>query len=186
MSVRKKSPKPVVLVLCLTVIAILVGVAWRINFFSRPAEVLTKFHEDNDAPEFLQADVLIRAGTRVEGTVLEEVRKPNAPKRRSLFQYLTVLRSMRALPALQGIAEDASEPEYIRIDALATTYAIDANSARIIATRYRQDKTEFGKYCVSVLSGSPRQGPPRTFWDAFWGRMPEFSMDAKTGGYIRP
>lgn len=81
--------------------------------------------ERSKEPEEAQVDILLIAGPKMITSLIDYIADSSKPKRRYAILALGLIGGRPAVANLKSIAVDASEPEYIRRDALLALVRID-------------------------------------------------------------
>jgi hypothetical protein len=134
------------------VLAVVVGVSSLLllrQFWPTPAESLQRFYaygeaSDSGVAEDMLMDPLILAGEGVVPLVLEQLPKPQMPRRRYAIAFLGNGAYAQALPALRTILANEGEVDLFRGDALQAICDIDAVEGKRRAAEFAAQQDYLG------------------------------------------
>jgi len=106
-----------------------------------PEEALRDFYQGRNRAEEELIDPLLLNGSRAVPLVISALPNKEMPKRRYAIGFLGIGGYRSALPVLEDILTDGSDPFYVRRDALEAIYRIDPERARVLA-RSLEDEDE--------------------------------------------
>ena len=105
-------------------------------------------------------DPLIAAGKSMTPEICAAVAHQDMEKRRYAIGALGFIGDAAALPTLEGVLADTSEPDYVRADALRSIYQIDAARGTALAQEHKDATDMVGEMAQAVLNKDPSLTEP--------------------------
>ena len=105
-------------------------------------------------------DPLIAAGKSMTPEICAAVAHSDMEKRRYAIGALGFIGDAAALPTLERILANTSDPDYVRADALHSIYQIDAARGTALAQEHKDATDMVGEMAQSVLNKDPSLTEP--------------------------
>lgn len=171
----KKYRIPVIVLAFIAIGAIATYLSLLRSIPESPADAFEQFSSSEVAEDQIM-DPLILVGEGVIPLLVEAVPKRDMPRRRYAISALANLEADAAVPTLSAIAQDGSEPEYIRCDALNAVALISFDAGLDLANELQDSASA----CLATTSDEiinedysrwrDRHYMRRTYMQALMGR----------------